>query len=350
MMLTEYFQPYNQKLEEYLGQKFNWDNTATKKLENQEKKSLNATSIIQQRTHKNQDKLSVTKTQPGQVFPSQKKNQKASREIEFKYLVVATARSGTKFMAHAFKSVGIKCGHETFFGAPSRKQRHLTKQVVKQRMLNHSNLEADSSWLAVPFLNTECVPKDVSIIHLTRHPKKVIESLIAIGFFRRNHCFYTNYALLNTPEIKSSDSELTKCCKWYLYWHQKIEQSGRKLIHYRVEDSLEILFDRLNLDYHKYEIFNDIKTNTRNPENRREINFMEEIEEPDLLKQIIEMAERYGYSIKEEIETPKSNNQVQQENIIKLDQAEKKLQDFACKLAKIKDELYPSSPDFSKNK
>ncbi|MCL2932552.1 MAG: sulfotransferase domain-containing protein [Trichodesmium sp. MAG_R03] len=339
MMLTEYFQPYNQRLEEYLGQKFNWDNTAAKKSENQENKSLNTVAITQQASQKNQDKLSVIKIQQGERSPSQKKNQKVSRKIDFKYLVVGTARSGTKFMAYAFRSVGIKCGHESFFGAPSRKQLYLTEQVVGQRMLNHPELEADSSWLAVPFLKTECVPKDVSIIHLTRHPQKVIESLIAIGFFRRNHCFYTNYALLNTPQIKSSDSELTKCCKWYLYWHNKIEQSGRQLIHYRLEDTPAILFNRLNINYDGYKIFDDIKTNTRDSENRRHINLIEEIEEPNLLKQIIEIAQRYGYSITEEIERSRSLKKNQQENIIKLDKYEKNLQKFASKLAKIKDEL-----------
>lgn len=313
MMITEYFQPYNQRLEEYLGQNFNWDNTNVKKSEYRENKSLNTTSITQQVSNKNQDKLSVTKIQQGEISPGKNKNQKVSRKIDFKYLVVATARSGTKFMSYAFRSVGINCGHEIFFGAPSKKQRYLTEKVVEQRMLNNPKLEADSSWLAVPFLNTKCVPKDVSIIHLTRHPQKVIESLIAISFFQRKYSFYTNYALLNTPEIKSSDSELTKCCKWYLYWHRKIEESGKQLINYRVEDPLEVLFHKLNLNYDGYEIFNDTKANTRNPENRREINLIEEIEEPDLLKQIMEIAERYGYSIIENTETTRYTKKNQSE-------------------------------------
>lgn len=260
--------------------------------------------MTQQVSDKNSDKLSVTQIQEGKISPSKNKNQRVSRKIDYKYLVVAMPRSGTMFMARAFRSVGIKCGHEKFFGFPSQKQQSLTKEIVKQKMLNKPNLEADSSWLAVPFLNTECVPKDVAIIHLTRHPKKVIESLIAISFFRRRPNFYTTYALLNTPQIKSSDSELTKCCKWYLYWNRKIEESGRQLIHHRVEDPIEILLDKLNLSYDGYEIFNETKTNTRNSKNRRKINLIEEIKEPDLLKQIIEMAERYGYSItKEEKDT-----------------------------------------------
>ncbi|NEQ36106.1 MAG: hypothetical protein F6K40_07340 [Okeania sp. SIO3I5] len=342
MMLTEYFQPYNQRLEEYLGQKFNWDNTAVKKSKNQESQSLNMTSITEQVSNKNQDKLSVTKIQQGEISSTQKKNQKVSRKINFKYLVVATARSGTKFMSYAFRSVGINCGHENFFGAPSKKQRYLTEEVVEKRMLNNQKLEADSSWLAVPFLNTKCVPKDVSIIHLTRHPQKVIESLIAIGFFRRNYNFYTNYALLNTPQIKSSDSELTKCCKWYLYWHRKIEESGRQLIHYRLEDPLELLFDKLSLDYERYEIFNDIKTNTRNSENRRKINLIEEIKEPDLLKEIIEMAEGYGYSITEETETTMSTQKNQQENIVKVDNKyEKEIQEKEqVSMSELKDKLH----------
>ena len=308
--LSEYFQPYNTRLEEYLGQKFNWDNTAVQKLEYRENKSLKTTSITQQVSNKNKGKLSVTKIQFGETSPSQNKNQKVSRKVKFKYLFVATARSGTQFMSYALRSVGINCGHERFFGAPSQQQRHLTEELVQQRMLNNPDIEADSSWLAVPFLNTKCVPKNVLIIHLTRHPKKVIESLIAMGFFRRKNSFYTNYVLLNTPQIKSSDSELTKCCKWYLYWHRKIEQSARQLIHHRVEEPLEVLFDRLNLDYENYEIFNDTQTNTRNSKNRREINLVKEIEEPDLLKQIIEMSEKYGYSITEEKEIPKSTKKI----------------------------------------
>ncbi|MEB3343448.1 sulfotransferase domain-containing protein [Okeania sp.] len=332
-ILAKYFQPYNQRLEEYLAMKFNWDNTV-KKLENQENKSLNVAPMNQQVSNKNLDKLSVTKIQQ-----SQKKNQKILRKIDFKYLVVGMARSGTTFMARALRSVGIRCGHEKFFGG-SHKPQSLTKKVVKQRMLKHQNLKADSSWLAVPFLNTECVPQDVSIIHLTRHPQKVIESIMAIGFFRRkNYNFYTDYVFLNTPEIKLSDSELTKCCKWYLYWNRKIEESGRQLIHYRVEDPLEKLFDRLNLNYDRYKIFNDTQANSRRTKDRKSINLIEEIEEPDLLKQIVEMAERYGYSI-EGTETPsKYSQQVQQENPIKFDKKERDIQEFDSKLAKIKDEL-----------
>ncbi|WP_426584770.1 tetratricopeptide repeat protein [Dapis sp. BLCC M229] len=215
-----------------------------------------------------------------------------------KYLIVATARSGTKFMSEALKSIGVRCGHEAFFGLLSSKQPKLTRADVENRMKLYTQFEADSSWLAVPFLGTDIIPSNTKIVHLTRHPENVCESLIAFGFFNRKDNCYTNYLLQHIPEIKASDPEIVKCCKWYLHWHQKIQRRyEQEVIHHKIEDGVTVLFEKLNLSFHKYKIFDETNCNTRNPNNRRCVRLLSELKEADLLNQLVEISEIYGYSL-----------------------------------------------------
>ncbi len=159
-----------------------------------------------------------------------------------KYLIVGVPRSGTTFMSKAFNSIGISCGHEKIFGPTKIGNRlQLNLKLVEERLLRFSNLKAESSWYAVPFLNSnfKLITNENTIIHVVRHPIAVIESLLAIKLFSRNHHdFSMNYALKRTPAIHENDSEIIKCCKFYLYWNNEIHNS--KIVNYRhrIEDNI----------------------------------------------------------------------------------------------------------------
>lgn len=215
-----------------------------------------------------------------------------------KYLVLATPRSGTTFVTKAFNSIDINCGHEKIFG-PEEGVDELTEAIVQTRMLKFFDTVADSSWYAVPFLNLEnsVIPELATIIHLVRHPLSVIESLLAIRLFNREPSnFSMRYALKHTPTIESNDSEIIKCCKFYLHWNQKILLSNQVSWRYRVEDDIKLLFEALGLKYHQKNVFNNTQANTRNKKSRSLIN-IKDIPSKDLLVELKEMAVNYGYDL-----------------------------------------------------
>lgn len=230
-----------------------------------------------------------------------------------KYLIVGSPRSGTKFMAKAFNSIGISCGHERIFG-PSKIGKHskLTLKLVEERLLRFSNLEAEASWYAVPFLSSHShlINQDNIIIHVVRHPIDVIESLLAIKLFSRSpDDFSMNYALTRTPSIRKSDSEIVKCCKFYLHWNNKINESNLVNYRHRVEDSVSLFFDLLGIKFDHKQVFNDKKANTRNQFNRKIIS-PKDIPNKQLLDKLEDLSILYGYNLHyKEILPQQSKNQ-----------------------------------------
>lgn len=217
-----------------------------------------------------------------------------------KYLIVGAPRSGTKFMSQAFNSIGISCGHERIFG-PSKiaKQTQLTLKLVEERLLRFSNLEAEASWYAVPFLSCRfnLINQKNIIIHVVRHPIDVIESLLAIKLFSRSSDdFSMNYALKRTPSIHKNDSEIVKCCKFYLHWNNKIHESNLVNYRHRVEDSVSLLFDLLGIEFDHKQVFNDTKANTRNQFNRKIIS-AKDIPNKQLLDKLEDLSNLYGYNL-----------------------------------------------------
>lgn len=89
----------------------------------------------------------------------------------------------------------------------------------------------DSSWLAMPYLPV----LDAFIIHVVRHPLKVIASLKGIGFFAQPtvHGEYLQWARRWTPGIDSVSAQ-DKEAWFYFIWNSMIEPWAD--IRVRVED------------------------------------------------------------------------------------------------------------------
>lgn len=79
-------------------------------------------------------------------------------------IVTGTGRCGTGYWSKVLTSAGIHCGHEAVFTPFG--------PVL-------STAQADASWMAAPFLRYH---RDARVLHLTRHPKDVIESKLSRKF------------------------------------------------------------------------------------------------------------------------------------------------------------------------
>jgi hypothetical protein len=84
------------------------------------------------------------------------------------FVVTGCPRSGTHYLSEVLTRVGLLCRHEAVFGPQARS------------FVGFGGAHGDSSWLAVPFLDQ--LPPRAVVLHQTRHPLEVVQSLLGIGF------------------------------------------------------------------------------------------------------------------------------------------------------------------------
>jgi hypothetical protein len=101
--------------------------------------------------------------------------------------VIGTGRSGTGFMAAVLAAAGLNTGHEAYWHA------HVGAKAP--------NLDVDSSWLALPLLETG--PWSGRVLHVVRHPVDAIRSLAGGGFFNADlaRAPYPMYARAHCPNV-----------------------------------------------------------------------------------------------------------------------------------------------------
>ena len=129
-----------------------------------------------------------------------------------KVIVTGTGRAGTHFAASFLFHNGLPCGHEELFGPygpyPGWK-----------------GYEADSGWMAVPFIKDEWCAS-VPVIHVVRHPYKVIKSYIELGFFEekpKGHEKILSWPLL--PDIATQTSRVRRAAYFWLGWNRLLLES-----------------------------------------------------------------------------------------------------------------------------
>lgn len=171
-----------------------------------------------------------------------------------KVLVTGTGRCGTRYFSKRLTSAGIPCHHE-LIGLTGL--RGLKDRVQK------FNVVADSSWLAAAYL--QHIPEEVTIVHLVRHPAKVIESLMRMRFFYRGNLFqrYTDFATGSLPGIGSFSRVLDRAIYFYLQWNAKIvyNSRGQRILH-RIEDNDHSLLHKLGTTRFRG-LFSDVTDNHR---------------------------------------------------------------------------------------
>ena len=151
------------------------------------------------------------------------------------YIATGTGRCGTRYVSRVLSEVGIPCGHESIFQP---------KGIVK-----NDRLQADSSWLAAPYLNHD-IALNVPVIHVKRHPVDVVSSYVHIGFFdrvRNLNCRgpYALFARRHDPDILYTmyANPIAAAVHWVDYWTKKVASmsKGHRTLVYCIEDDIEPL-------------------------------------------------------------------------------------------------------------
>jgi hypothetical protein len=203
-----------------------------------------------------------------------------------KYLITGLPRSGTKFMARLFTKAGIPCGHEMIFGFPG-----IAEYVEKP--------QAESSWLAMPKLQ-ELREAGTYIIHLTRNPIKIINSLFIRKFFEREEInvgtFYEIFPQILFKEILDRKG-IDKYIIFFLKWNQEIQKHAHMRIKLEdVNEDITLPFDLLGIP----QVGIGLKAPERaNQGPQKRVITEELLKTSQLYPQLIQKAKEYGYKEKE---------------------------------------------------
>jgi hypothetical protein len=238
------------------------------------------------------------------------------------YLVTGTGRCGSVYMARLLTSLGIPCSHEAIFnpGGIDRARRVMngsepvtnshcsrydliTKKPIED-WVDTTNICAESSYMAAPFLDDDMFSKS-KIIHAVRNPMKVISSHIKdINFFEPGPEIelWSNFVLKHMPSLNEISNTLEKACFFYINWNMMIEkQSTQKpyLLHKVENECNESLLQFLGVPNCGDKAFKNTKINSW--KTRQSDICLEEIPDGSIKKDLIKIATRYGYNIQKKV-------------------------------------------------
>lgn len=207
-----------------------------------------------------------------------------------KYLITGTGRCGTGCIAQVLCSAGVKCTHEQVFN--TRGIDFAKECIITRRSNPQWGLDGESSWYAAFHLDNPILD-GITIVQLVRHPKDVIDSQLSMGNWTHPAYNGAKTLLPYLPSLADCQSPLEMSAHWYLEVNRLIEPHTHTF--HRVEDDAILLLKKLGIDYTGKTLFNDKKYNTRRTY-PSDVNLHEDLVEP-LRSEILEMADRYGYSI-----------------------------------------------------
>jgi hypothetical protein len=239
------------------------------------------------------------------------------KKLKLNYLVTGTGRCGTVYMARLLTSLGINCGHEAIFNyqgldfAKEAFQFHrkietshcsscdiLHEQPIDSWIDMDGKIHAESSYMAAPFLNDDIL-KSTKIIHVVRHPLKVISSFTKdFGFFdydREDDDPWVNFVLTHMPELKEINDKNERACYYYTKWNEMIECniSSHDNMRHKVEDghSRPLLeFIGVKDDSNAF-----VNLTINSWKKRTEDLTLDEIPDGSIKKEFIAIGERYEY-------------------------------------------------------
>lgn len=192
----------------------------------------------------------------------------------WRILVTGTGRCGTGYLAKVLTSVGIKTSHEGIF----RPNQNI-EENIKIRLTNPQwDWEGESSWLAAPWLEHWKL-KELTIIHLVRHPKKVIDSQMRIRAFDKPGNMFFEYQMKYLPQMRIL-SPIDRAAYFYIIWNAWIENSRWDRIFHRVEDDVRILLDKCQIDYRDKQIYDRLNFNSRIGWDESDVDLHKDISEP----------------------------------------------------------------------
>jgi len=220
-------------------------------------------------------------------------------------------------MARLLTSVGIPCGHESVFDW--RGYRWAEKRLAGEESLQCSNasmfqqqngswvplaqwvepseIVAESSYMATPFLNSEIL-QGVPVIHMVRHPVRVINSFCNyLGYFQSAtpSNSYEQFIYRELPSLKANMTPYNRAATFYVRWNRKIEES-KPAAFFRIEDGPKPVLVFLEKDETGY--FDDREVNTqKKPASRFALDQLD----PWTRSAVVEMGQKYGYSMSSDL-------------------------------------------------
>lgn len=204
-----------------------------------------------------------------------------------KYLITGTGRCGTGYAARLLTSAGVKCSHEGVFTPAGWEQ--AKERIGLRRQHPDWGWEGESSWLAVPFVGKPEL-EGVTIVHLARHPKAVMDSFLRLMLYTRSGSYYRWMAQF-IPRIEEFKSSVEKAAYWYVTLNEMVEPHAH--VFHRVEDGGPALLDKLGIAHGGKELFSNTRYNTRTGHGPSDV-ALGDISQP-WRAELQAMAQRYGY-------------------------------------------------------
>ena len=204
-------------------------------------------------------------------------------------LITGTGHCGTAFAAHILESAGVHCTHEVVFNPMgwSAAQEQMRLMIERPEW----NWTAESSWGGAVHL-TRPELDGVTVVHLVRHPKKVLDS--HLREWKALHPYYNphyHWLTKHLPELNGYDTPEGKAACKVLRLNEMIE--ARADVFHRIEDDPRELLDKLGIDWQGCELFNNPEHNAHPGRTESDVTLGDlpvELQGP-----IAEMTERYGY-------------------------------------------------------
>ena len=208
-------------------------------------------------------------------------------------------------MARLLTDLGIMCGHESIFTSEgiddaieklNKKKSIEISDVSKDKNSENwfdANLQiADSSYMAAPFLEHDCL-SNCKIIHVVRNPIKVISSTyIDANFFDCPiQIPYIYFVYSHLPELKNIKNKIERTVAYYVWWNELIEKTCQFRI--QVECIGQKLFDFLEIEKPE-KIFDNNKINAWNK--RKKDLTLNDIPNGSIKNEFIKKIEQYGYT------------------------------------------------------
>lgn len=223
-----------------------------------------------------------------------------------KILITGCGRSGTGYISNYLTGAGIKCGHEDVFTLNGFK--------------GWKDYEADSSWFAAPFLDE--LDGDVRIVHIVRHPDKVVNSFYRLGLFStlswRNYVMnpdpifiYRRFLLNpkyivkrylhvkghrkllkeNSSSLDRRKSEINRIYDYWYEWNSLIEEQCKN------KPYLQVNIESIDKEWGKISNFLDVEIASVSEvkKNKKKAYPAREIDITERPNYITELMKKYGY-------------------------------------------------------
>ena len=207
-------------------------------------------------------------------------------ERGFWFLATGIGRCGTGYFSNVATSCHHWCSHEGLFRPDPPEE---TRRLLQERLDNAWwNWEGESSWLAAPYL---AELNGMTIVHLVRHPKRVIDSQMRIRAFEEaDGNKWRDWQLRWLPELKGKPPA-EQAAMFYVKWNRMIEPYAG--IRHRIEDPIEPVLDWMGIEWRGKNVYANKRYNSRSGWGPSDVD-LDGLPEP-IRGELRAMCEGYGY-------------------------------------------------------